>query len=82
MKRDKNKPQDAGKLLRNTKRLRCWSIIGGCAVGLQALLSVFTRPDESGAVLFHSILAVGCIGYGVSLTPRIRSLSQTVESEK
>lgn len=80
MKRDKTKPQDAGKLLRNTKRLRLWSIIGGAAVGVQTLLSVFTRPEEPGMVLFHVVLAVGCIGYGLSLTPRIRRLSQTEEA--
>lgn len=82
MKRDKNTQQDAGKMLRNTVRLRRWSIIGGVAVGLQALLSVFTRPDEPGAVIFQSILALGCIGYGLSLTPRIRKLSQAVEIPK
>lgn len=80
MKRDKTKPQDAGKLLRNSKRLRLWSIIGGAAVGVQTLLSVFTRPEEPGMVLFHVVLAVGCIGYGLSLTPRIRRLSQTEEA--
>lgn len=82
MKQDKNTPQDAGKLLRNTIRLRRWIIIGGVAVGLQALLSLFTRPDESGTVVFQAILALGCIGYGLSLTPRIRSLSQTEGNEK
>ncbi|MDT8852725.1 hypothetical protein RN053_19665 [Pantoea dispersa] len=82
MKRDKTKPQDAGKLLRKTKRLRLWSIIGGAAVGVQTLLNVFTRPEEPAALLFHVILAVGCIGYGLSLTPRIRSLSQTEEATK
>jgi|GEM_PF-2747074 len=82
MKRDKTKPQDAGKLLRNTKRLRLWSIIGGAAVGVQTLLSVFTRPEEPGMVLFHVVLAVGCIGYGLSLTPRIRRLSQIEEAIK
>ena len=82
MKRDKTKPQDAGKLLRNTKRLRLWSIIGGAAVGVQTLLSVFTRPEEPGMVLFHVVLAVRCIGYGLSLTPRIRRLSQTEEAIK
>ena len=82
MKRDKNTQPDADKLLRNTKRLRCWSIIGGVAVGLQALLSVFTRPDEHRAVLFQALLALGCIGYGLSLTPRIRKLSQTGETSK
>ncbi len=82
MKRDKNTQPDAGKLLRNTKRMRFWSIIGGIAVGLQALLSVFTRPDEPGAVLFQALLALGCIGYGLSLTPRIRKLSQTGEALK
>lgn len=82
MKRDKTKPQDAGKLLRSTKRLRLWSIIGGAAVGVQTLLSVFTRPEEPGMVLFHVVLAVGCIGYGLSLTPRIHRLSQTEEAIK
>lgn len=82
MKRDKNKPQGAGKLLRNTIRLRRWIIIGGVAVGLQALLSVLTRPDETGAALFQALLAFGCIGYGLSLTPRIRKLSQTRETPK
>ena len=82
MMRDKTKPQDAGKLLRDTKRLRLWSIIGGAAVGVQTLLSVFTRPEEPGMVLFHVVLAVGCIGYGLSLTPRIRRLSQTEEAIK
>lgn len=82
MKRDKNESQDAGKQLRNTIRLRRWSIIGGVAVGFQALLSIFTRPDESGAVLFQAILAMCCICYGLSLTPRIRKLSQSVEIPK
>lgn len=82
MKRNKNKAQDADKLLRNTIRLRRWSIIGGVAVGLQALLSVLTRPDESGTVFFHTVLAIGCIGYGLSLTPRIRKLAQAGESEE
>ncbi|WP_157060569.1 hypothetical protein [Pantoea sp. A4] len=82
MKQDRNKQQDAGKLLRNTIRMRRWSIIGGTAVGLQALLSVLTRPDDSGTVLFQAILAIGCIGYGLSLTPRIRSLDQASEVEK
>lgn len=80
MKRENAKPQDAGKLLRNTKRLRLWSIAGGAAVGVQALLGIFTRPEETGTVVFQVVLAVGCIGYGLSLTPRIRSLSQNEEA--
>lgn len=82
MNRDNNVSQDAGKQLRNTIRLRRWIIIGGVAVGLQALLNIFTRPEEPGSVLFQALLALGCIGYGLSLTPRIRKLSQAVEIRK
>ena len=82
MKQEKTDSLDVGKLLRNTIRQRRWSIIGGVVVGAQTLLNIFTHPDESGAVLFHVILALGCIGYGLSLTPRIRKLSQAYEEIK
>lgn len=82
MKRDKNKTHDAGKLLRNTIRGRRWSIIGGVAVGIRALLDSLTRPDESISILFHVVLALVCIGYGLSLTPRIRKLLQAAGSDK
>lgn len=65
--------KDTYKALRNMIRLRRWIIIGGLAVGAQALLSFLANP-ESNAYVFHSILAIVCIGYGVSMTPKIRRI--------
>ncbi|MBP2169678.1 hypothetical protein J2125_002870 [Erwinia toletana] len=77
----KQQQEDTGKILRNTIRMRRWLIIGGIAVGAQALLNAVTRPESSGALIFHSLLALGCIGYGLSMTPRIRRLSQSGENQ-
>ena len=82
MKQNKNHPQDPDKLLRNMILLRRGCFIGGAAVGLKTLLGVFTRQDEAGSILFHVLLALFCIGYGLSLTPRIRKLLHTEESDE
>lgn len=67
--------KDTDKTLRNMIRLRRWIIIGGLAVGAQALLSALTNP-ESKEYVFHSILAIVFIGYGISMTPKIRRIRQ------
>lgn len=81
MAQDKSQPENRDKMLRNTIRMRRWLIIGGIAVGVQALLSLFSQPG-SNAFIFHSILALGCIGYGLSMTPKIRRLAQAAKNEK
>lgn len=74
MKPDKQKPADKDKVLHNMIKMRRWSIIGGLAVGAQVLLNIVTDPDSTISV-FQSLLALGCMGYGLSLTPKIRKLS-------
>ena len=81
MKQDKKKPADKDKVLHNMIKMRRWSIIGGLAVGAQVLLNIVTYPDSSISV-FQSLLALGCIGYGISMTPKIRKLSQAGDNEK
>ncbi|NUU67938.1 hypothetical protein HQN64_17705 [Enterobacteriaceae bacterium BIT-l23] len=81
MARNKEKLADPGKVLRNTIRLRRWTIVGGIAVGVQTLLNAFTRPESPAMLIFHILLTLGCIGYGLSMTPRIRQLSQA-EAQK
>ena len=73
--RDKKKSGNTEKMLLNTIKMRRWLIIGGIAVGVQGLLSIFSYP-ESNAYIFKAMLALGCIGYGLSMTPKIRRLSQ------
>ncbi|MGV3346230.1 hypothetical protein ACGVWS_11010 [Enterobacteriaceae bacterium LUAb1] len=81
MRWNKNKPQEANKLLRNTIRGRFWLITGGILTGLQTLLDIFIRNnDESGYLTYQAVFAIFCIGYGLSLTPKIRKLSQTLEA--
>ena len=81
MTQDEKEPENTEKMLRNTLKMRRWLIIGGIAVGVQALLSIFSDP-ESNACMFQSILALGCIGYGLSMTTKIRRLSQVAADEK
>lgn len=68
--------QGAEKTLRNIILSRRWLMIGGTVTALQALLTAFTRPEAQGALLFQSLLALACLGYGLSLTPRIRRMKQ------
>ncbi|MGK3112530.1 hypothetical protein [Candidatus Pantoea formicae] len=81
MKQDKQKPADKDKVLHNMIKMRRWSIIGGLAVGAQVLLNIVTDPG-SNISIFQAVLALGCIGYGLSMTPKIRKLSQAGDNEK
>jgi hypothetical protein len=80
MKMDKPVSEGNDKNLANKVRMRRWLLIGGFAVGAQALLSIFTHPD-SYYYIFQFVIAFFCIGYGLSMTSQIRKLSGS-EGEK
>lgn len=63
------------KLLKNTQRMRFWLCIGGGASALSAILNTLTGDTLS---LFSLLLPVGCLGYAILLTPRIRKIQQAL----
>lgn len=80
MKMDKPVPGKNDKILINNAKMRKWLLIGGLAAGIQALLSMFTHPG-SYYYIFQMVIAVFCIGYGLSVTSQIRRLLRS-EGEK
>jgi len=73
MKMDKPVPGKNDKILINIARMRKWLLIGGLAVGIQALLSMFIHIG-SYYYIFQMVIAISCIGYGLSVTSQIRRL--------
>jgi len=80
MKMDKPVPSKNDKILINNARMRKWLLIGGLAVGIQALLSMFIHIG-SYYYIFQRVIAISCIGYGLSVTSQIRRLLRS-EGEK
>lgn len=77
-----DKPVSKGndKMLVNKVRMRKWLLIGGFALGAQALLGIFNHPD-SYYYISQLVISFFCIGYGLSMTSQIRKLSDS-EGEK